>query len=139
MSRTSPKTWPVADALFVEVEIRHPRERQMHIHFEGGPRLVIGSSDQIPLAAELIGQLRKMESSLIKRRTIRPKFRRKDGRTLPPLVAPAPASPLPGGVPTFGFTAEPIISKYADHLPLCRQQTILQRLGLHAPRDTLNH
>jgi len=139
MSRTSPKTWPVADALFVEVEIRHPRERQMHIPFEGGPRLVIGSSDQILLAAELIGHLRKMESSLIKRRTIRPKFRRKDDRTLPPLVAPAPASPLAGGVPTFGFTAEPIISEYADHLPLCRQQTILQRLGLHAPRDTLNH
>jgi len=73
----------------------------MHIHFEDGPRLVIGSSDQIPLAAELIAHLRKMERSLIKRRTIRPKFRRKDDRTLPPLVAPAPASPLPGGVPTF--------------------------------------
>jgi len=61
MSRTSPKTWPVADALFVEVEIRHPRERRMRIHFEGGPRLVIGSSDQIPLAAELIAHLRDME------------------------------------------------------------------------------
>jgi len=33
----------------------------MHIHFEGGPRLVIGSSDQIPLAAELIAHLRNME------------------------------------------------------------------------------
>jgi len=33
----------------------------MHIHFEGGPRLVIGGSDQIPLAAELIAHLRKME------------------------------------------------------------------------------
>ena len=93
---------------------------------------------------ELIGQeitelLDYVPASLIKRRTIRPKFRRKDDRTLPPLVAPAPASPLPGGVPTFGLTAELIISKYADHLPLYRQQTILQRLGLHAPRDTLNH
>jgi hypothetical protein len=26
-----------------------------------------------------------------------------------------------------------------DHLPLYRQQTIFARLGLHAPRDTLNH
>ena len=93
---------------------------------------------------ELIGQevtelLDYLPARIIKRRTIRPKFRRKDDRTLPPLVAAAPASPLPGGVPTFGFTAELIISKYADHLPIYRQQSILQRLGLHAPRDTLNH
>jgi hypothetical protein len=57
----SSKPWPVADAMFVEVEISHPRERQMHILFEEGPRLVIGHSDQIPLAAELIVRLRKVE------------------------------------------------------------------------------
>lgn len=33
----------------------------MHILFERGPRLVIGDSSQIPLAAELIAHLRKME------------------------------------------------------------------------------
>ena len=42
-------------------------------------------------------------------------------------------------MPTFSLTAQLIISKFADHLPIYRQQTILQRLGLHAPRDTLNH
>ena len=60
-SRPSPKSWPVADAAFVEVEIQHPRERQMHILFEDGPRLVIGDLSQIPLAAELISHLRKIE------------------------------------------------------------------------------
>jgi hypothetical protein len=29
----SSKLWPVADAMFVEVEISHSRERQMHILF----------------------------------------------------------------------------------------------------------
>ena len=57
----SPKLWPVADAMFVEVEISHPRERQMHILFEDGPKLVIGHSDQVPLAAKLIVHLRKVE------------------------------------------------------------------------------
>ena len=33
----------------------------MHILFEDGPRLVIGDTSQIPLAAELIVHLRKME------------------------------------------------------------------------------
>lgn len=41
-SRPSPKLWPVANAAFVEGEIQHPRERQMHILFEDGPRLVSG-------------------------------------------------------------------------------------------------
>jgi len=98
------------------------------------------NKDQLELIGqEVTEQLDFTPDKITKRRTIRPKFRRKDDRTLPPLVAPAPASPLPGGVPTFGLTAELIISKYADHLPIYRQQTILARLGLHAPSDTLNH
>jgi len=40
---------------------RHPRERQMHLLFQNGVRLVIGDSGDIPLAAELIIQLRKIE------------------------------------------------------------------------------
>ena len=35
----------------------------MHLIFEDGPRLIIGSPDQIPLAAEPIVYLRKMEST----------------------------------------------------------------------------
>ena len=91
------------------------------------------------IGQEVTEQLDYIQARLIKRRFIRPKFRRKDDRTQSPLVAAAPASPFPGGVPTFGLTAQLIISKYGDHLPLYRQQNIFQRLGLHAPRDTLNH
>jgi len=62
MSKPKPsKTWPLADAMFVEVEITHPSERQMHLVFQNGVRLVIGDSNQIPLAAEFIIQLRKIE------------------------------------------------------------------------------
>jgi len=59
----SPKPWPVEDVVFVEVEIQSPRERQMHVVFENGPRLIIGHPSQIPLAADLIAYLRKMEQS----------------------------------------------------------------------------
>ena len=55
------KSWPLAEAMFVEVEISHPRERQMHLIFQNGVRLVIGDDSQLPLAAELIVQLRKIE------------------------------------------------------------------------------
>ncbi|MDF1713353.1 MAG: hypothetical protein P1U90_14025 [Akkermansiaceae bacterium] len=57
----STKPWPLADAMFVEVEITHPRERQMHLIFQNGVRLVLGDDSQLPLAAALIVQLRKLE------------------------------------------------------------------------------
>jgi hypothetical protein len=57
----STKPWPLADAMFVEVEITHPRERQMHLIFQNGMRLVLGDDSQLPLAAALIVQLRKIE------------------------------------------------------------------------------
>jgi hypothetical protein len=55
------KPWSLAQAMFVEVEISHPRERQTHLIFQNGVRLVIGDDSQLPLAAELIVQLRKIE------------------------------------------------------------------------------
>jgi hypothetical protein len=57
----STKPWPLADAMFVEVEITHPRERQMHLIFQNGVRLILGDDSQLPLAAALIVQLRKLE------------------------------------------------------------------------------
>jgi hypothetical protein len=63
------------------------------------------------IGQEVTEQLDYIQARLIKRRFIRPKFRRKDDRTQSPLVAAAPASPFPGGVPTFSLTAQLIISK----------------------------
>ena len=73
MPKASTKPWPVAEVTFVEVEIRHPRERQMHLIFEDGPRLIIGSPDQISLAAE------PDPSSREKRGTVFPPFTIPDG------------------------------------------------------------
>ena len=77
--------------------------------------------DQLELVGlEITERLDYEPARLLKRRYIRPKFRRKDDRHKPPLVAPAPSSPpsspLAGGVPTFALTDQLIISKYADPL-----------------------
>ena len=69
----------------------------------------------------------------------RVKVRLKDNRNQPPILAPAPTTPLVGGLPSFNLVTDLIIGKYADHLPLYRQQGILQRSGISIPRDTLNH
>ncbi len=59
MSTSSvPKPWNVADATFVEIEIRHPSERQMRVEFGCGVRIVITDTSQVALAARLIETLR---------------------------------------------------------------------------------
>jgi len=75
----------------------------------------------------------------IKRRIVRAKFRRKTSRHLPPVVAPAPATPLVGGLPAAGLLAHLLVGKYIDHLPLYRQQSIFARAGLGIPRDLIIH
>ena len=52
-------------------------------------------------------------------------------------VGPLPPRPLDKGIPGPGFLAHLITGKYADHLPLYRQQQIYRRYGLELPRSTL--
>jgi transposase len=52
--------------------------------------------------------------------------------------APAPDSPVPGGLPTEGLLAHVVVSKYNDGLPLYRQAQILERDGIHLDRATLS-
>jgi len=50
-----------------------------------------------------------------------------------------PAAPevIDGGVPASGLLAHTLISRFADHLPYYRQETINARSGVHTPRSTL--
>jgi transposase len=52
-------------------------------------------------------------------------------------IAPLPPQIIPQGIVTPGFLAHVVISKYADALPLYRQQGQLRRLGLDISRATL--
>ena len=97
-----------------------------------------------PEAYELIGrevteQLDYRPGRCLKLLTIRPKFKLKADRNQPPILAPAPAGPLVGGLPTFDLTSELILGKYAFHLPLYRQAEMLKQGGIDIPRDSLNH
>jgi transposase len=51
--------------------------------------------------------------------------------------APAPAHIIDKGIPTTGLLAQVLVAKYADHLPLYRQESIFARAGLAIPRSTL--
>jgi transposase len=51
--------------------------------------------------------------------------------------APVPAQVIDKGIPTAGLLAQVLVAKYADHLPLYRQEKIFGRAGLEIARSTL--
>lgn len=54
-------------------------------------------------------------------------------------VTQAPVAPhvIDKGIPTTNLLAQVLVSKYADHQPLYRQQQIYSRAGVELPRSTL--
>ncbi len=95
-----------------------------------------------PEMFERIGQEETFEIDIIpprllKRRLVRPKFRHRLNRSLPPVVAPAPARLGQGGYASAGLMAWVALSKYADHLPLYRQEKMFERWGAKIPRQTM--
>ncbi|MGF6099333.1 IS66 family transposase [Pseudomonas sp. 18175] len=53
------------------------------------------------------------------------------------IQAPVPAQVIDKGIPTAGLLAHVMVAKFADHLPLYRQEKIFGRAGLAIPRSTL--
>jgi transposase len=51
--------------------------------------------------------------------------------------APVPAQVIDKGLPTAGLLAQVLVAKYADHLPLYRQEGIFARAGMPLARSTL--
>ena len=76
-------------------------------------------------------------ASLFVRRTIRPKYAcQKCHEGV--LTAEPPRGPIERGLPGPGLLAQVVVGKYADHLPLNRQESILARHGLEISRQTLS-
>ena len=68
-------------------------------------------------------------------RHVRGKWVCNDCETL--IQAPVPAQIIDKGILTAGLLAQVMIAKYADHLPLYRQEKIFSRAGLAILRPTL--
>lgn len=94
-----------------------------------------------PAAFEKIGEERTFEvdvvpPKLFKREIVRPKFRRKDQRDQPPVIAPA-QRPVAGGYAAAGLVAYVVISKYQHHLPLYRQEQMSSQWGASLSRKSM--
>ena len=81
-------------------------------------------------------QLEFIPAQLRVLRHVRPKYACPQCRT-GVHVAPMPAQPLPKSLASPALLAHVAVSKYADGLPLYRQEGMLQRIGIDLPRATL--
>jgi transposase len=52
-------------------------------------------------------------------------------------TADKPMQPIEKGVPGAGLLAQVVVSKYCDHLPLYRQESIFARQGVEIARETM--
>src|SRR5262245_31820202 len=96
---------------------------------------------RVRIGADVSERLDYRPAALFVRQIVRPTYacRYCERAGDDPQVArrPLPPEPIPRGAAAAGLLAHVLVSKYVDHLPLYRQQSILGRLGWEVTRSTL--
>ena len=95
-----------------------------------------------PAAYERSGEEKTFEIDIVppqlfKREIVRPKYRKIEDKSVPPVVAPAPAKAVAGGYASAGLLAFILVSKYVDHQPLYRLEKQSARWGARLSRQTM--
>ena len=103
------------------------------------PREVIDEPEQWRLIGQEVSeQLDYEPARFLRRRIIRKKYVHVSDPDRAPILAALPEKLLERGVAGPGLLAHILVSKYADHLPLYRQEQIFaQRHKINLPRVTL--
>ncbi len=119
---------PLPENLPREIHEIHPPENERTCPDCGAPKAIFGQ--------DVTEELEVVPARFFVNRYVRYKYacRQCQGHVS---IGSLPPRPLDKGVPGPGFLAQLITSKYADALPLYRQQQIYRRYGLELPRSTL--
>ena len=88
------------------------------------------------IGEEVREQLEYVPASLVVLQHIRPKYACPACRANV-VIADRLAEPIEKGLPGPGLLAQVAVSKYADHLPLYRQEAIFKRFGVELSRSTM--
>lgn len=112
------------------------------IVLEPPERLVPGGEALVKIGEEVSEHVDHRPASLVRVRVVRNKYRlpdeapaREDGSRI--VIAELPARPIPKGIAGPGLLAHVLVSKFDDHIPLHRQESIFRRAGLRLARSTL--
>ncbi len=94
--------------------------------------------DYICIGEETREELDVQPQQFIRRIIKRLKFKKKDDRSAPPVIAPAPAQLIEKSYATAGLLTYIVINKYVNHLPLYRQEQMFKREGIELSRQTMS-
>jgi transposase len=90
------------------------------------------------IGEETMFELDMQPARFFKRQIIRPKYVKLADRQHPPIVAPAPKRIIENSFASAGLLTAILLGKYADHLPLYRQEQIFKvRHGVELSRKTM--
>jgi transposase len=113
-----------------------PRKRVVHDVPPGRRACPECGVERACIGEEVREQLEYVPASLIVIRHVRPKYACA-GCAAHVAIEPRLPEPIEKGLPGPGLMAHIIVNKYADHLPLYRQEGILLRQGIELSRSTL--
>jgi transposase len=90
----------------------------------------------VKIGEEVTETLQYTPASLVKRRTIRPKYAKANGSGI--VIGQLPSRPIDKSIAEASLLAYILVSKYVDHLPLYRQaQRFNREFGWHPAQSTL--
>jgi transposase len=98
----------------------------------------VAPQDWRRIGEEVSERLDYEPARFLRRRTIRPKYVHRRELDAVPIVAALPPALLDRSIASAGLLAQIVVSKYCDHLPLYRQESIYwSRHGVWLPRQTM--
>lgn len=144
---------PVADAPSSAAQAKKRRPRRadqleeievIHDLTDAEKQALAGEGELVLIGQEVTKQYEWQPSSLYILRHVQQKYARRpqlvESGAAPHekniVTAPKPPQPIPGSQAGPGLLAHVLVSKYADHQPLYRQERILARHGLSFSRQT---
>ena len=127
------------------------------IVLEPPERIIPGGEALVRIGEEVAEHIDRRPASLVRVRVVRPKYKVPADATTAPaaagtstalacrepakpgsiVIADLPDRPIERGIAGPGLLAHVLVQKYADHLPLHRQERIFRREGLRLSRSTL--
>lgn len=112
-----------------------PRERILH-DIPESEKICRCGAHLVKIGEEVTEQLKYIPAQLLVIQHVRPKYACKPCQENVK-IAPMPILLLPKSIATPELMAHTIVTKYADHIPLYRQEAIWQRLDIDLPRSSL--
>ena len=140
------KTTPEPELTAESPEREHPKPRRRRLPDHLEVQEVIIEPEEVKaepqkwrcIGQEVTEELDLIPAKFIKRLYIRKKYVSKERPTEAPVIGPLPSRLIDKGIPGAGLLVHILLSKYADHLPLYRQQRIYQeRYGVKLARQSM--